>query len=182
MFRIIRNASYRKLFSELDIFLTFTDESFDSDGIAAATIHHPANIKNRDRMNVHQFRVYNDLLDTVEGIIVSSGLHLDNSYQSKKSYAYYFDFHDDNNKLYRFRFRIADYEMKTKSENKSSAMSVKSKWITIVRSIVIGKNHEFESPTQAIEAIFEICNELVAGNTDAMLRRYNFHSVEGRGE
>lgn len=168
MFRIITAAKYRRG-DPLCIDIT-VNMHLSSQDISSADVLHPRNIKKRYRMTDTELEVYSNFIETVASCIVSRGFIIEGEYQSKKSYSYYLPFRDpDNDALYRFKIRVADHPTK----GKVRPIGKHGQWIQIITSIVVGRTKEFTRYKPALDAIIEICDNLKAGDFEAVQGIYD---------
>lgn len=164
----IANTNYNE--HVIDIVIEFYNIA-DTSEVAAATIKHPVGLSPKERWSDEQLTAYSDFIASVESM-VGSRFEISNSYQSKKSYAYYIDFKVpvddiDDIVMWTVRFRIADHEQKgDKSENLDFSSNF------IFKSITIGDNFSSDQPFQILNSIRKILNGLAVGDFNVLYTRY----------
>ncbi len=118
---------------------------------------------------------YEDFLTTVENLIAQR-FNILSSKQSNRSYSWYIEF-ETNNIHWTVRIKISEHD-KNEYEDDFTASSVNKKRQTAFRSILIGKDKEFKSLFDALNALVEIVDGIYEGNLDIINTDYRDRNFE----
>lgn len=144
----------------LDIEVEFND---CWDNIADSIVNHPKNVKKKYLWSDDELTAYNDLIETVLGLIKSHKFEILRNYQSKKSYSYYIDFLPNRgSEVIEIRFRITDHSKR--SLNDETAFSGSA---PIIKSFVMGSKR-YSNLVDIYKAVKNICDDLLKGDYSAL--------------
>lgn len=154
MKRFVQN---RKPSHTIDIVVEF-NQCWDD--IAASAVEHPKNVKKKYLWSDDELTAYNDLIETIIGIIRSHKFEILQSYQSKRSYSYYIDFlPTSGDEVIEIRFRIADHARRELSDEGI----VTTDNAPIIKSFTLGSK-KYPNMIDIYKAVKHICDDLAKGD------------------
>ena len=144
----------------LDIEVEFND---CWNNVAASIVNHPKNVKKKYLWSDDELTAYNDLIETVLGLIKSHKFEILRNYQSKKSYSYYIDFLPTRgNEVIEIRFRITDHSKRSLNDQTTFSDSA-----PIIKSFVMGSKR-YSNLVDIYKAVKNICDDLLKGDYSAL--------------
>lgn len=140
----------------LDIEVEFND---CWNNVAASIVNHPKNVKKKYLWSDDELTAYNDLIETVLGLIKSHKFEILRNYQSKNSYSYYIDFLPTrSNEVIEIRFRITDHSKRSLNDETTFSDSA-----PIIKSFVMGSKR-YSNLVDIYKAVKNICDDLSKGD------------------
>lgn len=131
--------------------------------VAASIVNHLKNVKKKYLWSDDELTAYNDLIETILGLIKSHKFEILRNYQSRKSYAYYIDFlPNGSSEVIEIRFRITDHSKR--SLNDETAFSDSA---PIIKSFVMGSKR-YSNLVDIYKAVKNICDDLSKGDYSAL--------------
>lgn len=144
---------------------------YEFENIAAASyINHPVSMRKKDRLDTERLFILNDIVESMLSVFTSHRFEVLSTRQSKKSYAYYILIDIDPERKYDFplvkvKFRLADHDNQGIDKDATKQASA-----VYIKSIFVGEE-EYASPMKMMGNLIKMCDELAAGNIDALYRK-----------